>query len=146
MSAVAVGAATISAVGAYAASKNAGDSKAGGQPMYTMANLPQEMQNRLTNQMSSMPVGINIGYKGQTYPMMYGPQMRALKALYSPQGAIANDTQPSGMSSAMSAMAPYMYMMANQIQNTNGGGGASAGQYWPTAGYGGWGGADYLGG
>jgi hypothetical protein len=90
--------------------------------MYTMANLPQEMQNRVVSQMNRMPIGINIGYRDEVFPMMYGPNVRAMKAMYSPQGAIANDTQPSGMSSAMSAMAPYMYMIANQIKNQNGSG------------------------
>ena len=131
------------AIGAYGASQSGGDSKAGGQPMYMMANMPAEMQNRALAQMNSMPMGMNVGYKGQTYPMMYGPNMRAMKAFYTPGGSIPYQNQPSGMSSAMAAMTPYMYMMANQIRNTNGG---SAGQYWPTTGYGGWGGADYLGG
>jgi hypothetical protein len=121
MSGVALGAAAIGAVGTYAASQSGGDSKAGGQPMYTMANLPSEMQNRVLSQMNSMPMGMNVNYKGQNYPMMYGPQMRAIKAMYSPQGSIPYQNQPSGMSSAMSAMAPYMYMMANQIKNQNGG-------------------------
>lgn len=115
--AVAIGTAVVSSM-----MNSSSDDKAGGQPMYMMANMPQDMQNRAVNQMNSMPMGMNVNYKGQNYPMMYGPNMRAMKAFYSPGGSIPYQSQPSGFSSGMSAMAPYMYMMANQIKNTNGSG------------------------
>lgn len=99
-----------------------GDSKAGGQPMYMMQNMPPEMQQRALAQMNRMPMGANLSYKGQTFPMMYGPQMRAMKQFYSPGGSIPYQNNPSGMSSALAAAAPYMWQMANQTQNQGGGG------------------------
>lgn len=113
--------------------------------MYTMANLPADMQNRLVGQMNSMPVGMNVSFGGQSFPGMYGPQMRAIKALYSPQGAIPyQPQQPSALSGAMIASAPLMWRAANQVQQQQPV--QPSGAYWPTAGYEGYGGADYLGG
>jgi len=101
-----------------AATSNQGDSKAGGRPMYTMQNLPQDMQDRLLGQVRGMPSGLNVNFGGQSYPMMYGPQMRAVNALYSPHGAIPYQAPtPSPIAGAMMASAPYYWRAANQVQS-----------------------------
>jgi hypothetical protein len=138
---IAMGAATL--LGAM--TQDDGDSKSGGRPMYTMQNIPSDIQERLLGQIRSMPTGMNVNFGGQTFPGMYGPQMRALNTLYSPHGAIPNQpVQPSALSAGMIASAPLMWRAANQVQQQQP-------MYYPSSGYGyndpsTWGGADYLGG
>lgn len=117
-----VAAAAVSAAGAYAASSNASSGSKGGgtMPSSMWQNMPDWAQQKFQPVLQGMPNQTNVMFGGQSYPSVYGPLMRAGQKLFSPQGQISQDYQPSGISSGLAAAAPYAWMAANKWNNNGG--------------------------
>ena len=85
----------------------------GGYSLSTWEKMPGWAQDKYSAAMGAMPATANVMWGGATYPSVYGPFSRASKQLWTPAGAAQMGYSPASLSSGLAAVAPWMWMAAN---------------------------------
>lgn len=95
-----------------------GDSKGGTSqsiPYSTYMMMPQNLQQDWMAASQRMPTTMSMGFGGRSFTMPYGPRFRMDSKLHSPMGSAysAQPYQPSPLTGALTAAAPYMSQAIN---------------------------------